>query len=395
MKDNLLVIASTFPRWKGDSTPPFVYELSKRLTDEFNVYVVAPYSYGSKKEENLSEIQVHRFKYWFDKKNNVADGAILPNLKKNKLFWFQIPFLLISEFFKIIKVIIKEDIDLIHAHWTIPHGFIAYVMKILFGINYVTTSHGGDIFGLEKLNFLKKIVVQNSIKTTVVSNAIKNKFLEIGVDEDNIEVIPMGTDLTRFSPEKKDKLLEEKYGSYILFVGRLSEKKGINYLIKAMPEILKEFPEIKLLIIGDGEEKDNLVKLTESLNLEGNVIFTGAIPNENLPKYYATADIFIGPSVISKGGDREGFGLVFVESLASGCITVSSDLDAIKDIIIEGKTGYMVKQKNHNDIFEKVKYILNNKKEAQKTAKKGREYVLKKYGWKNITKKYKKVLKNE
>jgi len=81
-----------------------------------------------------------------------------------------------------------------------------------------------------------------------------------------------------------------------------------------MPAVLKKYPDAKFIIVGDGPLKESSRKQVEKLNLENNVIFAGGIPNYELPKYYASADLFLGPSVTAKNGDSEGFGLVFVEA---------------------------------------------------------------------------------
>lgn len=172
------------------------------------------------------------------------------------------------------------------------------------------------------------------------------------------------------------------------------KKKGVKYLIEAMPKIVEKFPKAKLLIVGDGEEKNNLLRQAKETGLLGkNIIFTGAINNSELPKYYATADIFVGPSIVAKGGDTEGFGLVFVEAIGSGCIAIGTDLPAISDIIVDGKTGFIVKQRNSKDIAEKIIYLLKNKKQFNKIKKDGRKYVLNKFDWNVIDNKYIEVLK--
>ena len=116
------------------------------------------------------------------------------------------------------------------------------------------------------------------------------------------------------------------------------------------------------------------------------VIFAGAITNEDLPQYYATADIFINPSY------SEGFSLVFVEAIGSGTFTIGTDLPAISDIIEEGKTGFIVKQKDSKQIADKVKYILSNKLELLDMRVKSREIVIKKFDWNIISEIYKQIL---
>jgi len=377
-KNNLLVTTSTFWRWKGDVIPSFVYDLSKRLAKDFDIWVLAPHSRGAAISEQLDGLNIFRYKYYFNKYQYLGEKAILPNLRRNPFLWLQVPFFLIAQLLAIKKIAKKHNIYLIHAHWIIPQGIIAVLYKFFFNRNVkiVVTSHG---------------TLNNIDRLTVVSSAIKDEVVSLGINRNlPIDVVPMGVDFSLFSPEHFNESIKKKYsinGPFLLFVGRLSEKKGIEYLIKAMPSILLDFPETKLLIIGEGEKEFDLKSLSEKLNLmDKSVIFAGAISNENLPQYYATADIFINPSY------SEGFGLVFVEAIGSGTYTIGTDLPAISDIIKEGKTGFIVKQKDSEQIADKVKFILSNKSKLINIKHKARKIIIKKFDWNIISKIYKQIL---
>lgn len=344
-KKRLLVFASTFPRWLGDTNPPFVFELSKRLTSQFEVHVLTPSYPGAKKNEVMEACHVHRFHYFIPAFEKLAgSGGILPILKKNKFNWFLVPFFLIGSFFAFASLYRLIKPSSVHAHWIIPQGLVVAVYKTLFGMKarFVITSHGGDIFGLKKLNFLKKWVLSKADHLTVVSNAIKKEVSTLKVNVPT-SVIPMGVDSEKFHPSKRDLSLKKKYGikgPFLLFVGRLTEKKGVRYLISAMPAVVKKHPLAKLLIVGSGELEKELKELTASLRMNDHIVFVGAVVNAQLPVFYATADVFVAPSIIASNGDREGFGLVFVEAGMSGCTVVASDTPAVKDIFGEKYSYY-------------------------------------------------------
>ena len=122
----------------------------------------------------------------------------------------------------------------------------------------------------------------------------------------------------------------------LLFVGRLVEKKGLRYLLKAMPEIIARFPQSHLTVVGDGPCRKELEKLSVHLGLRGRVDFLGALRNDELPHIYQQSGIIVFPSVVSDDGDREGFGLVLVEALGCGCAAVVTDLPAMMDIVADG-----------------------------------------------------------
>ena len=194
----------------------------------------------------------------------------------------------------------------------------------------------------------------------------------------------MGVDLkTVFVPPVK----RERTG-VLLFVGRLVEKKGLKFLIEALPQILVEYPGVRLRIVGDGQEKSLLQKRVSELGIGHRVDFLGGIKNESLPAFYQTSDVVVFPSVIADGGDREGFGLVLVEALGCECATVVTDLPAMQDIISDGKTALVVPQYDSQQITEKVLRLLKETELRRSLGKRGRRYVLQRFDWENVIRQY-------
>jgi glycosyltransferase involved in cell wall biosynthesis len=395
-KKNVLVLASTFPRWANDSTSPFVFELEKRLVKDFNIHILAPHAFGAKKEETMEGLHVHRFQYWWPAKLQKLsyNGGILPNLKKNPFLIAQMFTLVSFEFIAAIKLIMQHRIDLIHVHWVIPYGLIALIIKIIFGTPYIVTSHGSDIYGLrhEIFTFLKKIFFENSKRVIVVSTSLKQEVEFSITSKPKIEVISMGVDSKLFSPSKHDPKLRKKLnikGPFLLFVGRLMAVKGVKYLISAMPPIIKHNRETKLVIVGYGPLENELKQLTKKMELEQNIIFTGPIQNSELPKYYATADMFIGPSIMTIEKQTEGFGLTFVEAALSGTIPIGTVVGGIPDIIQNGRTGVLIREKDTPAISDAVINLLQDKQLSDGIKSQARKIVSQSYDWKIIVNKYK------
>ena len=397
-KKKLLIITSTFPRWENDTDPPFVFELAKRLTKDFNITVLTPNYPGALRDETMEGIKVHRFRY-FLKKFEILAGSegILPTLKRKKLFYLLVPFFILAEFLALLKLIRNTKPDVIHAHWILPQGFVAALANRLTGIPYIVTTHGGDIYGLQGrfASYFKSYALKKAAIVTVVSKDIQKTIKEKFGGDIHIQVIPMGVDATFFHPDKNDPQLREKFGikgPFLLYVGRLSEKKGVRYLLEALPSVLKHFADAKLLLVGTGELSRKLKQQAESLNLQDNILFAGALPNNELPPYFASADIFIGPSITAEGGDTEGFGLTFVEAAMSGCIVVGTNVGGIADIIEHGKTGFLVEEKNSNQLAATILMTLENKEELSPIKEIARRSLCDKFCWPAIVAQYKKIL---
>lgn len=392
---NVLAMATTFPRWENDTEPNFVFKLSSLLSKNgYGMTILAPHYPNAKRFETIGKLKIYRFPYFYPLKLQKLcyDGGILENIKKSLLAKVQIPLLLLSEYFYAKKIVKKERIDIIHAHWIIPQGLIAAIIKKLYNIPFISTAHAGDVFPIKK-NILKAFAgfaIKNSSCITANSSFTKNAILEI-CDSKNIDVIPMGVDLNEFSPGKKDAKLRMKFGikgKLILFVGRLAEKKGVEYLVRAMPSVLKSLPGSKLIIVGDGPEMKNLARLAGSLNLENYIVFAGKLSSAELPKFYAAADVFVGPSIVTKKGDTEGLGIVFLEAMASGTSVIGSNVGGIPDIIKHNKTGILVEQKNAGQLASAIVNLLKNKKLQRKLAKNAMAHIKNNYSWGAVAKKF-------
>ena len=203
MKPKLLVVTSTFPRWPDDTDPPFVYELSRRLTDTFDVTVHTPHYPGALENEQMGGVRIHRFRYFFTDFERLAGGqGIVPKLRRNKLYYFLLPFFLFAQFFSLLLLIVKIRPDVIHAHWLIPQGFWAIAAKKIFKIPVIITAHGADVFSFrsQALNMVKKWIVNNADRMVTVSSALARVLCDDTHSHRQPDIIPMGCGrLTLFS----------------------------------------------------------------------------------------------------------------------------------------------------------------------------------------------------
>ncbi|MCF6204860.1 MAG: glycosyltransferase family 4 protein [Methylococcaceae bacterium] len=389
-KPTILVLASTFPRWKGDTEPRFVYDLCLHLKEKFTVIVLAPHSKGTQSTENMDGLSIIRYRYAPEKLETLAyEGGITAKLKSNKLNYLTLPFFFFGQWLAIIKILRQHPVKVIHAHWLIPQGFLALLARI-FSSNKPTilcTSHGGDLYGLNDpiSKVIKRYVIKNVEKMTVVSSAMQNEILKLVPEASLPSVAPMGTDLTNlFTPD--DSVQREKY--QLLFVGRLVEKKGLVYLLKALPEIISKFPEIQLRIAGSGPEQQILEKLAESLKIQQHIQFLGRLSHSELVTEYRKATLSVFPFIQANNGDIEGLGLVMIEAMGCGCPVVVSDIDAVQDVLIDNQTGVFILPKETKIITDKINNLLSDPEKRMQLAKQARKVVLEKFSWEESAKQY-------
>ena len=385
----ILVLTSTFPRWKNDTEPPFVFELCKQLSKEFDVHVLAPSSKGSLNKEFIQGIKVSRFRYFFESYENLCyQGGILANLKAQPMRYLLIPFYFFFQLYAAYNLIKQENIRFIHAHWIIPQGISAYFLKLISQnpVQVLCTSHGGDLFSLKGFiaQHIKRKVLQSIDGITVVNSVMEQEvYVLCSPLKPNIEIIPMGVDLQRFTPA-----LKQQRPFSMLFVGRLVEKKGLAYLINALPEIVREFPETQLTIIGTGPQKLTLEKLVHDQQLETNVHFLGAIPNTELPHYYQQNQLAIFPFIVADNGDREGLPVVVSEAIASGCCVITTDLPGLDDIASHEQGVIVVSRKNSQAIIDIVSQLFRNPDKIKEHSKIALRNITEKQSWEVIAKRY-------
>ncbi|MDA9893971.1 glycosyltransferase family 4 protein [bacterium] len=397
-KEKILVLTSSFPRWPDDDNSgggKFVLNLSKGYLDKFKVFVLAPGFIGAKRKENIEGLNVRRFYQSPFKHISLAygHGGILPALKKNKFLYFCIPIFLLNQLIALKKLIKAEKIKIIHAHWALPQGLVATFYKRIFNpkLKILLTINGSDFWGFDNLfsNKIKKFVFKNSDIITVPNLDVKLGISKMGVKGD-IHVMPMGVDTSFFTNKKKDLHLKSKLkikGPFLLFVGALVENKGIKHLLRALKKILLRHPSTTLVVIGKGALEDELKAFVESNNIFKNVRFLNKyIPYEDLPKYFATCDICILPSL------SEGFPITFMEAISSGTYTVVTEIPVFKTLLKDHKISFMVKPNSDKGIYEKVIEILDNLKEYAPLKEKAREYVVQNHDWVAVQKKYKNTL---
>lgn len=344
----LLVLASTYPRWPADPEPGFVHELSRRLTERYRVIVLCPHAPGAKPRETMDGVEVVRYRYAPERwETLVNDGGIVTNLKRARWKLLLVPGFVLGQAWAAWRLMRRERVDVIHAHWLIPQGLIAALLQWLPGrrVPYVVTSHGADLYALKGLGLdaLKRFVARRSSAATVVSSAMRERLAALGVPAAHIHVLPMGVDLSeRFTPDPA----VQRSTREILFVGRLVEKKGLRHLVDAMPLVLERVPDAFLTIAGFGPEEAALRQQVHALGLAAKVRFLGAVAQTRLPALYRRAALFVAPFVQAESGDQEGLPVALMEAVACGCPVVAGDVAGIEDLLGRMKPEICVDARN-------------------------------------------------
>ena len=170
----------------------------------------------------------------------------------------------------------------------------------------------------------------------------------------------------------------------LLFCGRLIQRKGIDYLLRALPTVLAKRP-VRLVITGEGDRKAEWITLTDKLSLTDHVEFVGFVSNERLNELYQTCDLYVHPAIFDDNSDTEGLGVVLVEALAHHKPVIASRVGGIVDVIQDGVTGRLVPEKNEEALAEAIEDLLAHPNKARALGDAGHAFAQEHFDWNRIT----------
>lgn len=282
---------------------------------------------------------------------------------------------------------------LIHAHFGADASLALPISKQL-GIPLVATFHGHDItvedthidrkLGNRIYLSRRKLLKKEARLFIAVSNFIRQKLLERGFPEERILVHYIGVDTALFKAEST-----ACRQPTVLFVGRLVEKKGCEFLIRAMNIVQQSFPGVELIVIGDGSLRSSLETLAQKLLKRYR--FLGVQTPEVVQIWMQQASVFCVPSITAQSGDTEAFGLVFAEAQASGLPVVSFQSGGIPEAVSHEKTGFLAPEKDYVRLAEYISILIGNEGLWKRFSNAGIERIQSQFNLQTQTEKLEKV----
>ena len=328
MKTALLVFTSSFPSRDGATEGIFVQELAAGLSPDFRISVLTPKLRPEAASfEEYKGLRIHRFSDGI----LCGHGGMLSRLRKHRWLALFLPWFLLVQFLCLVRILRREKIEVVHAHWFLPQALLAVLAKKLFfpRLRVVATSHGSDLLGKHGgvSRRLLRFTLAGVDDLSVVGPELAQVAESLGRKTDHI--YPMGIDTELFSPAARADRAEifgGTEGPFLLFVGRMVPSKRGDVLIRATALLRESRPGVRLLMIGDGPQKEDWRALAETLGVAECISFLPAQPHEELPRCFASCDCFVMPS------ESEGFGLVTLEALACGTPCAASDLPVYRKL---------------------------------------------------------------
>lgn len=373
-KRRYLVITEKFPPRKGGSNLWFD-EVYRRIGDK-NTHIVANEQPGAAEYDATHPNQIHRLSL-------TRRGWLRPESL----------FIYLKLLLKSLGLLLRYSFDAVHAGRVLSEGLVGLTVARLAGLPVVVYAHGEEITTWRQPAKLKcmRFVFCRADRIIANSEFTREELLKLGVPSERIATIYPGVDLERFRPglaatDCRQSLGLSPEGALILSVGRLSRRKGFDYVLQSLSLLLEKGLDVHYGIIGIGEDQDYLTAWAQKLGVASRFHLLGHVSPEDLPRWYNTADVFAMPNRMINQ-DTEGFGMVFLEAAACGKPVVAGKAGGTGSAVIDNVTGLRVDGTSVEAISSALERILKDKEFASQLGQNGRTRAVECFSWDEVARK--------
>ena len=386
----IAVLAHSFPRFPGDTHGPFVERLCLALARRgHEMHVLVPFD-PQLAPDPKGPLRIHSFRYVFPDSAHLLgySRTMKGDVRLRYSAYLQAPLYFLAAERALRRLIAEQRIDLVHAHWILPNGFVAARATAAAGIPCVATLHGSDVFMAERNGLFRSLArraLRGAAHVTSCSAELRDRLLSLGGEEHagKVLLVANGTDV---EPPPADAIAElarrfDLSGRLVVAVGRLVYKKGFRYLLPAAPRILAEHPTARIVIGGGGDIEAQLRAQAAELGLGDRLVFTGGLSHPEVLALIAAAEVFVMPSIRDPKGNVDGLPIVVLEAMAGARPVVASDVSGMPLAIEGGVSGLLVEEKDPEALAGAVNHVLADSDLAQRLGEAARQRVADELNW--------------
>lgn len=278
--------------------------------------------------------------------------------------------------------------SMIHCGRALPEGIAAFLCRYSGGPRYACWAHGEDIataLRSRELTLMMRLVYGAADVVFANSQSTRRMLSDLGVAADRLEVVYPGVDSERFRPDIDGSEIRRRIAprgeTVLLSVGRLQTRKGHDLMIQAVRRLTQQHRRsLRYVIVGDGPERSRLEALVDDCGVREYVSFSGEVPAEVLPHYYAASDIFVLPNRVEQT-DLEGFGIVFLEAAAAGRPAIGGRSGGVPEAVLDGVTGLLVSGTDVVELAATIERLMDSDSLCRSLAGAARSRAVREFGW--------------
>jgi glycosyltransferase involved in cell wall biosynthesis len=376
-----------YPSSADDTQAVYVHDINRHLVRQgHRVCVVTPGRPGAPLRETFDGVEVVRFPFELPDDltyGRVAQSKVTTLAKINRMLIMAR--YLVAQYRHSVAEGRRFRAEIVHGHWAIPTGPALVGAARRLGIPSVITLHGGDVYVnvAEGYDFPTRWYVRpvlawtlrSASALTAISEDCKIHALNAGARESSITVVMNGADLRRFSPATAN-TATPFFGRRMIFACRqLFPRKGIRFLIEAVATLRPKYPDLRLIIAGDGFERSSLEQLAKDLGVDDRTQFLGWISNKDLPQYYRGCEVSVIPSL------EEGFGIPAAEAMGCEIPVVATDAGGLPEVVADGVTGFVVPKGDAGALADSIDRLLADPELRTRMGKAGRIRAVERFDW--------------
>ena len=403
MSERIVMVASSYPRFAGDSVGSFMEPIAQGIAARgHEVHLVAPWHPKWNRPKIDRGVHFHLFHYAPVKALNTfgyAEG-MRAEVRLRASAIAVAPLAVLAGWFKALRVAQKKRATIVHAHWVIPGGVIGAAAA--GSVPLVISLHGSDVFVAERhplARWAARGAFNRARWVTACSEDLRSRAVALGADATRSNVIPYGVDSERFRTDADLRARGRRMLGIadnvplIIAVGRLVKKKGFEYLIDAAAMLKARQPQLRVAIAGDGDLETSLRARAEAAGVGDTVQFLGLVSHDVVPMLLASADVAVAPSVHDDAGNVDGLPNTVMEMMASGAPLVATPAGGIGAVATDRVTARLVAERDVRALAAAIDDLLRDRSAATLMGRQARELVCRHHSWARVAEDFESVYK--
>lgn len=393
----VLMVATSYPKYPGDTTAPFIAEIAAGVVAHgHQVRMLLPHHRDFRQPAVDRGVELQTFTYaphpavavWGYAESLSADVG----LKHSALL--AAPFAIPATMIALQRHIRAFSPDIIHAHWLLPNGLPAWLISRINNIPLVISMHGSDVAMAERnrvFGALARAIFASSRMNTACSGDLYRRALALGAMPATTHVLPYGVAVDEFDPASGNRAwIESRFGiapqvPLVVAVGRFVYKKGFHTLIDALVELRRTYPQLRLLLAGYGDLHDAYIQRARELGVIDMLVMPGQLLRDEVAKVIASADVYCVPSVHDESGNVDGLPNALLEGMAAGRAVVASAIAGIPDVIRDGEHGVLVPEGDAVALANAIASLIAKPEYARTLGMHARHRIVDELTWPHTT----------